>query len=104
MSCPGAALSNDAGEHGNSAAFQKRSICLGEGAPGWWTAYLEDKHLFIRILPEASSCLSSPTIVILRGESHESVLPAMNSEVCRRAFAVIESKQTVFNCLFDKYD
>lgn len=65
---------------------------------------MEDKHLFIRILPEASSCLSSPTIVILWGESHESVLPAVNSEVCRRAFAVIESKQTVFNCLFDKYD
>lgn len=72
---------------------------------GWWTTYLEDKHLFLKTLPEASSnfCLH-PQLLLSAGRNHDSILSAMNSEVCGRACSVTERKQTVFNCLFDKHD
>lgn len=67
-SCPAAELNEDAGEHGTSSAIQKGSVCLGKGALGRWTTYWEDKHLFIKILPEASSGVCLRPQLLLHGE------------------------------------
>lgn len=52
---------------------------------------MENKRHPVRIVPEASSdfCLR-PQLSLSAGESHDSLLSAMNSEVCRRAGSVTE--------------
>lgn len=99
MSCPAVGLSNEGNKVVNAKTFQNRWLCLGKGALGCRTTYLEDERCSVRIVPEASSnfCLH-PQLLLSVGENRESLLSAMNSEVCRRACSVTERKQTVCNC------
>lgn len=76
---------------------------LRKGAPDGGHV-CERQTSFSELPPGQLQVPTSPTVWVSQGGNQEAALSVMSSEVCRLPCSVTERKQTVFNCLFDKYD